>query len=105
VKELEAEGYSNVAIGEVLGVDETTVRRDSANAEPGRKNIKKTGDKSAGSSANADPLDVLAGLVADERLRKESRETICSHNLLPNPKHPITLQNVKMRTRLISAAS
>jgi hypothetical protein len=30
VKELAGEGLSNIAVGEILGVDETTIRRDSA---------------------------------------------------------------------------
>jgi hypothetical protein len=35
VKELVAEGHNNVAVGDILGVDERTVRRDlSAKAEP-----------------------------------------------------------------------
>ena len=59
------------AIGEALGVDESTVRRDvSANAELTPENDKKI---NGGGSANAEvaPVDALAVIAADEAVCKQ----------------------------------
>jgi hypothetical protein len=55
VRELAAEGLSNVAVGQILGVDETTVRRDSANAEKSRRPAEKNNGLMAHGSAKAEP--------------------------------------------------
>ena len=73
MKELSQDSYSNVAISEVLGVDERTTRRDSANAEEAIKNRNEINNENNQDSANADPIDAVAALAADEKLKAEAK--------------------------------
>jgi DNA-binding CsgD family transcriptional regulator len=59
VLELVADDHSNVAIGEILGVDEAQVRRDrrSANAEPAAENANDSNGDNNNNSANAEPVN------------------------------------------------
>src|SRR5215831_11206579 len=62
IKELTAEGYSNLAIGEVLGVDEGLVRRDkrSENSESTDQNHKENSSAASSASENSDPINAVA---------------------------------------------
>jgi len=75
VKELAAEGMSQREIGGVLGVNEATVNRDLhsvANATPQDETSSEKADRAEAPVANATPppLDAVAALVADEKMRK-----------------------------------
>jgi hypothetical protein len=75
IEELKAEGLNNVAIGQVIGVDESQIRRDvSAKAEPSNKNPEPISAMSDASSANAEPIATIAALAADEALHIEARK-------------------------------
>ena len=80
VRELAADGMSQRGIGEVLGVDAATVNRDVANAtladESGNE-IKDTNDNSA---AFATPLDAVALLAADEKVKATARAAHVANN-------------------------
>jgi hypothetical protein len=79
VKELSNDGYNNVEIGEVLGIDERTVRRDSsANAEPIEENTSNNNNKQPNGSANAEPIVDIAAAAAIEAAKAEAnkRETL-----------------------------
>jgi hypothetical protein len=69
VKALTAEGHDNVAIGEIVGVGESQVRRDkSPNGERGNK---KPNDNNADDSPNGEPIDVVAALAVTSGSKKE----------------------------------
>jgi N6-adenosine-specific RNA methylase IME4 len=82
IKELTKEGYSNVAIGEVLGVDEGTVRNDrrSENSEPSKGNGNAEGNEindeesaaTEATSENSDPIDAVAALAAGDKVRRQA---------------------------------
>lgn len=75
VKALTADGHSNVAIGEILGVDEGTVRNvRSENSEGGGKNANKNNGHNDSSSENSEPIDAYAALNADEKVRKAAEK-------------------------------
>ena len=67
VQELSLEGHSNVQIGEILGVAETTVRRDaaSANVESNKQKDNEINNVENGTSTNVEskPLDAITGLT------------------------------------------
>lgn len=76
VKELTAGGFSNVAIGEVLGVDESTIRDDksnSGNPESSTGSTNKNNGRGRLDSGNpeCEPIDALAVLAADEAVQKQ----------------------------------
>ena len=75
VKELSADGHSNVAIGEILGVDEKLVRLDkgSENSEFIQENAS---DSHNGRSENSEPLDAVAALAIDDQLRGEAPKNV-----------------------------
>lgn len=78
VRELKGEGLPNTKIAEVLGVDETTVRRDSANAEPKPLKAAELSGSQSDDSANAEPVSVLAALAIgdakDKQVKRRERE-------------------------------
>ncbi|MGH8534080.1 MAG: helix-turn-helix domain-containing protein [Gammaproteobacteria bacterium] len=72
VVELSAEGMSQREIGEMLGVDERTIRRDvdaAANAAPPEIEPNENSSLTITSAANAAPLDAVAALAADEEIQ------------------------------------
>jgi hypothetical protein len=75
---LTAEGMSNVAIGEVLGVDERTVRRDSANAEQPAERPASSAAPDNGASANAEAE------ATEPAATNEAKDDV-SGNPEPNP--------------------
>jgi len=69
--ELKADGHSNVAIGEILGCDESTVRADfSGNPEPRDENDNENNEVVEPASGNPEPepapVDAIAALAAVE---------------------------------------
>jgi len=73
VSELAANGDSNREIASVLGVGEATVRRDTApndapESEPAQE-IKDLDDAAAPNGAPANPVDAVAALAADAKVR------------------------------------
>lgn len=73
VKELTAEGHSNVAVGKILGVDEGTIRGDRA-SENSELNGKKSNENKADdntTSENSEPLDTVAALAANDAVQKQ----------------------------------
>jgi hypothetical protein len=68
VKELAANGHSNVEVGGILGVDEKTVRRDSANAEREPANASENNTIDTSASTNVEP--VADPIAAAERERE-----------------------------------
>ena len=81
VTELAAEGQSNVAIAQVLGVDEGTIRGDrkSENSESDSKKARHS--EASSENSESSPLDVVAGLAATKEVREavereEKREEI-----------------------------
>jgi hypothetical protein len=62
VQELIANGHSNVAVGKILGVDESTVRDDrtSGNPESATKKPNKINDAEDDDSENSDPDEMQA---------------------------------------------
>lgn len=71
IPELKAKGFSNVKIGEILGTNERTVRRDlnSANAEQSDDDSEENQVLGENASANAEPLDTLTALAATDKIR------------------------------------
>jgi hypothetical protein len=65
-------------LAEILGVDESQIRRDrkSANADSEEEYGNGNGLSINGYSANAEPLDAYATLVADEKLRNAAERRI-----------------------------
>jgi N6-adenosine-specific RNA methylase IME4 len=77
VEELKAEGHNNVAIAEVLGVDEGTVRNDKRRSEFSEthgKNLNEIKQADLLSSENSEPVGVFAALAADEALHIEAKK-------------------------------
>ncbi len=76
VKELAGEGFSGREIGAVLGVDESTVREDKAAGNPAADGNKarETNSYQDGNAGNPAPLDAVAALAADEKLRKAAEK-------------------------------
>jgi N6-adenosine-specific RNA methylase IME4 len=74
VKELSAQGLSQRAIGEVLGVDEGTVRGDvrAENSAPSSKKTNNINEPSSVATENsAAPIDAFATLAADDAVRDQ----------------------------------
>lgn len=73
VLELVAEGESNVAIAEVLGVDEGTVRNDrrSEKSEPNKKKQSKNNDDESGSSENSEQDELEQSRKREAALREQ----------------------------------
>lgn len=69
VKELAAEGNSNRAIADILGVDEGTIRGDAENSALLDKNFNTNNSGDGDSAENSAPLDAFAVLAADEKIR------------------------------------
>ena len=103
VKELAAEGLSNVAVGEVLGVDETTVRRDAANAERPPGQDRKNNGSTAVASAKAEPADREASEERERQRQIEDDKRVATANLaqVVNTLHPRT--DAQTCVRLIDA--
>jgi hypothetical protein len=81
VRELAAEGLSNVAVGQILGVDETTVRRDSANAGQFRRPAEKNNELITHGSAKAeqearDVVENSTFALCQRRQKRGSRKSI-----------------------------
>ncbi len=77
IKELTVEGESNRAIGKILGVDEGTVRNDkSAEFSAAAGNNTKRPEASEDDNAeNSAPLDAVAALAADDKIRMTATAT------------------------------
>ena len=87
VKELTAEGMSQREIGDVLGVDEKTVRRDAADAAPAPEKTKETAAPEEVTAANAAP-DPAVALRDQAHARQEQRKAASySMVLAGNRKH------------------
>jgi SAM-dependent methyltransferase len=78
VAELTAEGYNNVAIGHIVGVDESQVRRDrrSANAEADEETPSKTENPELDASANAEILDAIPAALKTRVENEKGRKAI-----------------------------
>jgi hypothetical protein len=78
IDELKKDGHSNVAIAEVIGVDEKTVRNlTSENSEPTKKKRKKNKGTEGGTSENSEPapLDAVAALAATNKVHAAEKST------------------------------
>ena len=73
VKELVAEGRNNVEVGDILGSDGRTVRRDlSANAEPQEPASNKTNGLTSPNSTNAEPPETDDDIVSGRELSPDN---------------------------------
>lgn len=71
VELVKTEGMTTDDAGKILGVDKSTVSRDVAKATAEATKGAKSNEQSADAVANATPLDVVAGLAADDAVRAE----------------------------------
>lgn len=73
VAELTDDGMSQREVGEVLGVNAATVNRDVANATAVDAEEPEINTLEQDSVANASPIDTVAALAADEKIKAATK--------------------------------